>query len=120
MGIAIISGMLASLEERPANGNVANPSSRSGTSTPLPNYMLYTEDNSLPSKFTATVRRPESAKKLKKLFVNDFAESGEAVEVRIGDNVEAAKDCDVLLLWYVTSDLTSKVVGGSADVEIYI
>lgn len=106
MGIAIISGMVASLEERPTNG-VGKPSrgGASGTSTPLPSYMLYAANDSLPSKFIACVRRPDSAKKLKKLFANDFAEQGENIDVRHGDNVAAAKECDVMLVWFVTRDL---------------
>lgn len=108
MGIAIISGMLASLEERPANG-VGKPNrsgGASGTSTPLPSYMLYAADDSLPSKFIACVRRPDSAKKLKKLFANDFAERGENIDIRHGDNVAAARECDVLLVWFVACDLS--------------
>lgn len=102
MGIAIISGMLTSLEARPTNGIGKPTQSQSGTSTPLPSYMLYAADDSLPSRFIACVRRPDSAKKLKKLFANEFAERGEYIEVLSGENVDAAKRCDVLLLWYAT------------------
>ncbi|KAF8311646.1 pyrroline-5-carboxylate reductase [Clavulina sp. PMI_390] len=98
MGIAIISGMISSLEARPINGNVNKPA-QSGTSTPLPSYMLYASDDTLPSRFIATVRRPESAKKLKKLFDADFMDRGsELIEVTFGANIAAAKECDVLLL----------------------
>lgn len=103
MGIAIISGMLASLEARPTNGNFSKPvQSKSGTSTPIPSYMLYASDDTLPSRFIATVRRPDSAKKLKRLFSLEFADRGsELIEVTSGENVAAAKECDVLLLWCV-------------------
>ena len=101
MGIAIISGMLESLNARPANGALdGSRVPQSGTSTPLPSYMLYASEDSLPSKFIATVRRPESAKKLKKLFSVEFAERGsENIDVLSGGNVAAAEKCDVLLLW---------------------
>lgn len=101
MGVAIISGMLASLEARPTNGTLTKPTqSKSGTSTPLPSYMLYASDETLPSRFIATVRRTDSAKRLKKLFSMEFADRGsDIIEVTSGENVAAAKECDVLLLW---------------------
>jgi pyrroline-5-carboxylate reductase len=99
MGIAIISGMLASLEARPANGTAVPTPSKSGTSTPLPSYMLYAPDAALPSRFIACVRRPESSKKLRRLFTTDFADKAENIEIVNGENVAAAKKCDVVLLW---------------------
>jgi pyrroline-5-carboxylate reductase len=99
MGIAIISGMLASLDARPANGTAGPTPSKSGTSTPLPSYMLYASDAALPSRFIACVRRPESVKKLRRLFATDFPEREENIEIVSGENVAAAKECDVLLLW---------------------
>lgn len=76
MGVAITSGMLASLEARSANGPAEPTPSKSGTSTPVPSYMLYAADAALPSRFIACVRRSESARKLRRLFATDFAERG--------------------------------------------
>ncbi|KAL2172791.1 hypothetical protein VTG60DRAFT_2610 [Thermothelomyces hinnuleus] len=88
MGIAILSGILSSLDEiQDAN---AKPAS-SGTSTPL--YETSTTTR-LPSRFIACVRRPESAKKLK----NTFAPHLSAVEITQNDNVASVQRADVILL----------------------
>ncbi|KAL2181822.1 pyrroline-5-carboxylate reductase dimerization-domain-containing protein [Thermothelomyces heterothallicus CBS 202.75] len=88
MGIAILSGILSSLDEiQDAN---AKPAS-SGTSTPLYETSATTR---LPSRFIACVRRPESAKKLK----NTFACHLSAVEIAQNDNVASVRRADVILL----------------------
>lgn len=84
MGIAILSGILASLDEK-----AASPVP-SGTSTPL-----YEEATArLPSKFIACVRRPESAKKLKATF----ASHSSSVTVAQDANVASIQSADVVLL----------------------
>lgn len=105
MGIAIISGVLDSLETRlttSANAIGARPSA-SGVSTPVPSYMLYASDDTLPSKFYACVRRADSARKLEKLFTNDFGAErvgeGSMIEVYAGRNIYAVQNSDVVLLW---------------------
>ncbi|KAL2201435.1 pyrroline-5-carboxylate reductase dimerization-domain-containing protein [Corynascus similis CBS 632.67] len=89
MGIAILSGILSSLDEI-QDANAAKTAS-SGTSTPL--YETATTTR-LPSRFIACVRRPESAKKLK----NTFARYLSAVTVAQNDNVASAQKADVVLL----------------------
>jgi len=110
MGVAITSGILASLEARSANGPAGPTPSKSGTSTPVPSYMLYAADSALPSRFIACVRRSESAKKLRRLFATDFAERGENIEIVSGGNVAAAKECDVLLLC-CKPQVTAQILG---------
>ncbi|KAL2021071.1 hypothetical protein VTK56DRAFT_7726 [Thermocarpiscus australiensis] len=86
MGIAILSGILASLDElQDAN----KPSS--GTSTPL--YETSATPR-LPTRFIACVRRPESAKKLKAVF-RDHASR---VHVAQNANVPSVQQADVILL----------------------
>ena len=105
MGIAIISGILESLETRLTTGAnaVGTRPSASGVSTPIPSYMLYASDDSLPSRFIACVRRAESARKLEKLFTSDFGEERVGkdgmIEVCAGQNVPSVLSSDVVLLW---------------------
>lgn len=92
MGVAILSGILsslASLRSAPA----------SGASTPnplLPTHFPDAESTPpvLPSKFICCVKRPESAERVKKAFV-DYVES---VKVLTKGNVEGAAAGDVILL----------------------
>ncbi|KAL2136302.1 hypothetical protein VTI74DRAFT_4336 [Chaetomium olivicolor] len=88
MGIAILSGILASLDEmQDASGK---PSS-SGTSTPL--YETSTTHR-LPSRFICCVRRPESAKKLKTTFASHLG----AVSIAQNANVPSVQKSDVIIL----------------------
>lgn len=88
MGIAILSGILSSLQEM----QLPKPPqpSASGTSTPLYNEL----PTRLPSRFIACVRRPESAKKVRSAL---GAYPG-AVKVVHGENVTATEQADVILL----------------------
>jgi pyrroline-5-carboxylate reductase len=101
MGIAILSGILASLDEmQDAN---AKPSS-SGTSTPL--YETSTTTR-LPSRFIACVRRPESVKKLKTTFTPHL----NAVTIAQNANVASVQKSDVILLAckpYMVSEVLSE------------
>ncbi|KAK4138319.1 pyrroline-5-carboxylate reductase-like protein [Trichocladium antarcticum] len=85
MGIAILSGILASLDEiSDSNKSV------SGTSTPLYETAATTR---LPSRFICCVRRPESAKRLKATFKNHSS-----VSVAQNANVPSVEQADVVIL----------------------
>lgn len=101
MGIAILSGVLSSLEDRRTQlpGFKRPPQSTSGTNTPVPSYMLGVSEESLPSRFLACVSRRESLKKLQRLFLQDFGEQGESIEFCAGENLRAVKESDVVILW---------------------
>lgn len=85
MGISILSGILASLDEM--QGKPAN----SGTSTPLYETAVTTR---LPSRFIACVRRPESVKKLKATFAAHLG----AVSIAQNANVPSVQKSDIILL----------------------
>jgi hypothetical protein len=98
MGIAITSGVLASLhsQQSPLHGlNSGQPKWEShtpGTSTPT------VDDPTLPSRFIACVQREESARRLREIF--RAVPGGDAIEVTVGGNVSAVQQSDVVLLWY--------------------
>jgi len=101
MGIAIISGVLASLDSRsPLHGQTSGQpkweSHTPGTATPT---NIADDDPSLPSGFIACVRREESAKSLREKF--RAVVGGDAVQVTVGQNVSAVQQSDVVLLWFV-------------------
>lgn len=88
MGIAILSGILASISEmQDANTKL----SVSGTSTPLYETTATTR---LPSRFIACVRRPESVKKLKATFAPHLS----AVTIAQNANVASVQKADVVIL----------------------
>lgn len=100
MGIAILSGVLTSLDARLAsphpNGNSKEPVS--GISTPTASMFLDAPDETLPSRFIATVGREETGRKLKKTFAA-MGRTGEKVEVLAGEgNVGAATEADVIII----------------------
>ena len=88
MGIAILSGILSSLYEIQPQKSLFLQST-SGTSTPAEEI-----PSRLPSKFIACVRRPESAKKIKKALAAHL----KAVKIVQNDNVAACQEADVVLL----------------------
>src|SRR5512142_2513282 len=88
MGIAILSGILASLQELQGPRPLQTPSS--GTSTPLVEEI----PTRLPSRFIACVRRPESAKKVK----SALWEHSSVVKVVQEGNVAAVQQSEVVLL----------------------
>ena len=88
MGIAILSGILASLQEINGPRPLQTPSS--GTSTPL----LEDLPARLPSRFIACVRRPESARKVK----SALWEHSSIVKVVQEGNVAAVRQAEVVLL----------------------
>ena len=89
MGIAILSGILSSLEDMQASSRLL-PFSVSGTSTPAEELPAR-----LPSSFIACVRRPESAKKVRAALA-PYVSS--AVTIVQNDNVSAARKAGVVLL----------------------
>jgi pyrroline-5-carboxylate reductase len=87
MGIAILSGILASLAEMQAPKRIQQPSS--GTSTPMEEV-----PSRLPSRFIACVRRPETAKKVKAALW----EHSSQVKVVQSENVSSVQRAEVVLL----------------------
>ena len=89
MGVAILSGTLASLE---SSKHSHRPSAKweshtPGTLTPT----ISQSDDSQPSRFIACVTREETAKRLRDLFFS-LGGMGPTVEVRINENVKAVKE----------------------------
>lgn len=102
MGIAILSGVLTSLETRSSLPNGHNHSSTepsSGISTPTKSQFLDAPDDALPSRFIATVGREETGRKLRRIF-EAMGGLGDSVDVIAGEaNVRAVKEADVVLVW---------------------
>lgn len=96
MGIAVLSGVIASLDSTaaPSPPQAKWESHTPGTLTPNGHSM----DESLPERFIACVSREESAKKLRTIFFN-LGPRGASVEILAGENVRAVKQADVVLLW---------------------
>ena len=94
MGIAVLSGVLASLDAK--TSFVPQPKWESHTSGTVTPQIL--EDESLPSRFIACVSREESAKRLRSLFFS-LGGLGPSVEVCVASNVQAVQEADIVLLW---------------------
>jgi pyrroline-5-carboxylate reductase len=106
MGVAILSGVLSSLETRqaafPNGSSKSNDEPPSGISTPTASQFLDAPDAALPSRFIATVGREETGRKLKKTFAGVAGGWGDKVEVRAGGgNVSAVQEADVVIVWCV-------------------
>jgi pyrroline-5-carboxylate reductase len=111
MGVAVTSGVLstvadirASLNSPAATTSVveassAGQSARQGDAIPSPDssQMFDNDLETLPDAYIATVHRQESARRLTKTFKT--MPGGSAVKVQAGNNVEAVKQADVILLW---------------------
>lgn len=109
MGVAVLSGTVASLEtlaNYPFSNGGSSPihpqrkssvpkweSHTPGTSTPVG-----APDASLPSRFIACVSREESAKHLHAIFHGKGGLS-EDVEIVAGQNLASVQQADVVLLW---------------------
>lgn len=95
MGIAIVSGVIDSLDSRNTfrNGLEKWESHTPGTTTPVG-----TPDETSPTRFIACVSREESANKLRAIF-DTLGSLGESVEVVVKQNLNAVKQADVVLLW---------------------
>ncbi|KAI1423257.1 pyrroline-5-carboxylate reductase [Xylaria sp. FL1777] len=85
MGVAILSGILSSLQEM----NAPRPLQTSGNTTPRDEI-----PSRLPSRFIACVRRPESAKRVKQALWEHSA----SLKVVQKDNVAAVMKAEVVLL----------------------
>ncbi|KAI0310896.1 pyrroline-5-carboxylate reductase [Amylostereum chailletii] len=97
MGIAITSGVLASLNSQSTlHGHIQAKweSHTPGTSTPVAGSDV---DPSLPSHFIACVKREESAKRLEQTFAA-CESAGRAVEILVDQNVHAVQQSTVVLL----------------------
>lgn len=98
MGIAVTSGVLASLDShsplQPSFPHQKWESHTPGTSTPVNAADV---DPSLPSHFIACVKREESVKKLEIIF-GALGSLGSTVEITAGDNLNSIKRSDVVLL----------------------
>ena len=92
MGIAILSGMMASMDSS------IHPFPRSkweshtpGTSTPLDSE----RDPTLPRRFIACVNRRQTADQLKA----NFRSLSHPIEVVAGQNLGSVRQADVVILW---------------------
>lgn len=102
MGVAVMSGVLASLEARQAafpNGRTTPREPVSGISTPTASMALEASDESIPAAFIATVGREETARKLRKTFQTSTS-LNDMIDVRsgAGSNVACAKESDIILI----------------------
>lgn len=95
MGVAILSGVLSSLDPSSSGSIPKWETHTSGTVTPV---AFVEEDPALPSRFLACVSREVSARQLKPAFT-EINPLGAAIEVCVANNVQAAKQADVVLLW---------------------
>jgi len=93
MGIAVLSGVLESLEPR----SLENHFEKWETHTPGTVTPSLDSNPALPSKFYATVSTERSAKRLRKHF-GALANLGPTIQVTVGKNAEVAKQADVVLL----------------------
>ncbi|EIW85054.1 hypothetical protein CONPUDRAFT_69980 [Coniophora puteana RWD-64-598 SS2] len=94
MGVAILSGVIASLQSRAFEQSFPKWESHTpGTTTPA----IDTGDPSLPSRFIATVTRSESARKLQ-ATLDALGGLGSSVDIVVGDNLRAVSEADVVLL----------------------
>jgi len=97
MGIAVLSGVLASLESTGSpygHGAAKWESHTPGTLTPT---VQSPSDESLPSRYLACVSREESAKRLRNVFFS-LGGLGPSVEIHVGENVRAVREADVVIL----------------------
>lgn len=100
MGVAILSGVISSLETRASLPRNPNASSQppSGISTPTASQFFDAPEASLPSTFLATVGREETGRKLRRTFA-EMGPIGKQVQVRAGQgNVETVDEADVILV----------------------
>jgi pyrroline-5-carboxylate reductase len=88
MGVAITSGILETIMN-PIPILNGGPSSSSGTSTPT---LIASLTHRMPNKFIACIKRPESARNLRRIFNNN------PVQVLCRENVKGAKAANLVLL----------------------
>jgi len=102
MGIAVLSGMIDSLDTSSSLRKEFPKweSHTPGTLTPETEESSEAVPPTVPNRFIACVTREESAKKLRGVFAN-LGPMGSRVEVRASKNLEAVRASNVVLLWYV-------------------
>ena len=111
MGIAMLSGVIASLDSRNDRRPLPKWESHTpGTLTPTTESL----DPSTPSRFIACVSRQDSAKTLRKTF----STLSRAVEVVASQNLEAVQQADVILLWYGLSPLCLSILALSTATQL--
>jgi len=103
MGIAILSGVLSSLDSSSSESIPKWEAHTSGTVTPV---AFVEEDPALPSRFLACVSREVSARQLKPTFT-EVSRLGAAIEICVAKNVQAVKQSDVILLWSAPLEFSS-------------
>jgi pyrroline-5-carboxylate reductase len=122
MGVAITSGVLASLHSQTQQSPLALIHGLKHSSSSQPNWETHTpgtstptvaadgdDDPTLPSRFIACVQREESAIRLREKF--RAVPGGDAVRVTVGENVSAVRQSDVVLLWYARTVLAHLYIG---------
>lgn len=105
MGVAILSGVLSSLDSNSSSSIPKWESHTSGTVTPV---AFVEEDPAFPSRFLACVSREVSARQLKPAFT-EVNPLGAAVEVCVANNVQAVKQSNVILLWSAFIQVLSRI-----------
>jgi len=103
MGVAILSGVLSSLDSGSSDSIPKWEAHTSGTVTPV---AFVEEDPALPSRFLACVSREVSARGLKPAFT-EASRLGAAVEICVANNVRTVKQSDVILLWSASFESSS-------------
>src|SRR2546423_9991325 len=88
LGISILSGILASITQASTSPSPAYPDS--GTATPTTD----SPPPRTPTKFTACIRRPESAKRIR----NALREYPQPVTILQNENVKGVETADVVIL----------------------
>jgi pyrroline-5-carboxylate reductase len=109
MGVAILSGVLSSLDSNLSPPIPKWEAHTSGTVTPV---AFVEEDPALPARFLACVSREVTARALKPAFT-EASPLGAAVEVCVANNVQAVKQSDVVLLWsasFGSSQMSQKLI----------
>ncbi|EJD52991.1 pyrroline-5-carboxylate reductase [Auricularia subglabra TFB-10046 SS5] len=97
MGVAILSGVLASLESRSPAHPMQTIAEKWEVHTPGTATPVGQPDSALPSRFIACVNREETAARLRRTF-RDLGGRGHEVEVVAGQNVLSVRQADLILL----------------------
>ncbi len=99
MGIAILEGVVASLEARHTD---TSGSSNGGQIPTRSSTHLTARDSDalIPSRFIACVNREESVQHLKRTF-HGRGNLSEPIKIVAGENVASIRESDVVLLWFV-------------------
>ena len=101
MGVAILSGVILSLESLNQHGGfISNGHQKWESHTPGTSTPIGAPDATLPDRFLACVNREQTVKRVTQTF-HALGGRGTSVEVSMGKNVSAVQASDVILLWYV-------------------